>query len=212
MNTRLQVEHPVTEWITGLDLVRLQMEVAAGAVLPPEALEPSFVGHAIECRVYAEDPGAGHLPQTGSLLLVREPTGPGIRVDAALAEGQEIGVHFDPMLAKLSCWARDRDAAIARMRDALRRFVLLGVQTNLDHLQDILAVPEFRSGDLSTAFLDEHMAEWPPATSLPALAQAATALARTAAAGSESGTAENVTAAIDPWRALPGFRLSEGVD
>ena len=211
MNTRLQVEHPVTEWITGLDLVRLQLEVAGGEPLPPEALEPTFVGHAIECRVYAEDPAAGHLPQAGRLMLMREPSGPGVRVDAALAEGQEIGVHFDPMLAKLSCWARDRDAAIARMREALRRYVLLGVQTNLDHLQDILAVPAFRDGDLTTAFLDEHMAEWPPSEEIAPLAMAATLLADRYGAGraghADTSTADPLTG--DPWRTLGRFRIGD---
>jgi acetyl/propionyl-CoA carboxylase alpha subunit len=212
MNTRLQVEHPVTEWITGLDLVRLQLEVAGGAALPPEALEPTFVGHAIECRVYAEDPAAGHLPQAGRLLLVREPSGPGVRVDAALAEGQEIGVHFDPMLAKVSCWARDRDVAIARMREALRRYVLLGVQTNLDHLQDILAVAAFAEGDLTTAFLDEHLADWPPSEDLAPLAMAATLLADRYGAGrtghTDAGTADPL--AGDPWRTLGRFRMGAG--
>ena len=212
MNTRLQVEHPVTEWITGLDLVRLQLEVAGGAALPPEALEPSFVGHAIECRVYAEDPAAGHLPQAGRLLLLREPAGPGVRVDAALAEGQEIGVHFDPMLAKVSCWARDRDAAVARMREALRSYVLLGVQTNLDHLQDILAVPAFGAGDLTTAFLDEHMADWPRTEPVAPLAMAATLLADRYGAGragrGDSGPADPL--AGDPWRTLGRFRLGGG--
>ncbi len=212
MNTRLQVEHPVTEWITGLDLVRLQLEVAGGAALPPEALEPTFVGHAIECRIYAEDPAAGHLPQAGRLMLMREPSGPGVRVDAALTEGQEIGVHFDPMLAKLSCWARDRDAAIARMREALRRYVLLGVQTNLDHLQDILAVPAFADGDITTAFLDEHLADWPLADEVAPLALAATLLADRYGAGRvgsvDTGTADPL--AGDPWRTLGRFRLSGG--
>ncbi len=211
MNTRLQVEHPVTEWITGLDLVRLQLEVAGGATLPPEALDPSFVGHAIECRVYAEDPAAGHLPQAGRLMLMREPSGPGVRVDAALVEGQEIGVHFDPMLAKLSCWARDRDAAIARMREALGRYVLLGVQTNLDHLQDVLAVPAFREGDLTTAFLDEHLADWPASEEIAPLAMAATLLADRYGAGraghGETGTADPLAA--DPWRTLGRFRMSD---
>jgi acetyl/propionyl-CoA carboxylase alpha subunit len=211
MNTRLQVEHPVTEWITGLDLVRLQLEVAGGGVLPDEALHPTFTGHALECRVYAEDPGAGHLPQAGRLLLMREPSGPGVRVDAALAEGQEIGVHFDPMLAKVSCWARDRAGAIARMRQALQDYVLLGVQTNLDHLQDVIDLPAFRAGDLTTAFLDEHMKNWPAAYAVPPLAAAATALAaRYGGAGvSADDNARQDPLAGDPWRTLGAFRLAD---
>ncbi|NKB88249.1 MAG: ATP-grasp domain-containing protein [Acidobacteria bacterium] len=211
MNTRLQVEHPVTEWITGLDLVRLQLEVAAGSTLPPEALNPTFLGHAIECRIYAEDPGIGHLPQTGKLLLMREPAGPGVRIDSALREGQEIGMQFDPMLAKLSCWGPDRATAIDRTLQALRNYVLLGVRTNLDHLQDVVATEAFRAGDVTTAFLDEHMSEWPQSDEIPALAAAATALARSAGssgAGSTSGTTLDRLAS-DPWRTLGGFRVAD---
>jgi acetyl/propionyl-CoA carboxylase alpha subunit len=135
-----------------------------------------------------------------------------VRVDAALAEGQEIGVHFDPMLAKLSCWARDRDAAIARMQDALRRYVLLGVQTNLDHLQAVLAVPAFAEGDLTTAFLDEHLADWPPTADPAPLAMAATLLADRYGAGRSShadGGAPDPLAG-DPWRTLGRFRMGSG--
>jgi len=209
MNTRLQVEHPVTEWITGLDLVRLQLEVAAGAPLPPEAIDPSFLGHSIECRIYAEDPAAGYLPQSGRLLLVREPSGPGVRIDSALAEGQEVTIHFDPMLAKLSTWGRDRDSALARMAEALRRFVVLGVTTNIDHLQAVLAHPSFVAGDLSTAFLQEHLPDWTGSAPTPALALAATALAERFGAGRSSGTGgPNAATRYDPWDLSSGLRLS----
>ena len=216
MNTRLQVEHPVTEWTTGLDLVRLQLEVAAGGTLPPEALEPRFVGHALECRIYAEDPAAGFLPQSGRLLLVREPTGPGIRVDSALAEGQEITIHFDPMLAKISTWGRGRAESIARMREALRRFVLLGVRTNIDHLQDLLATDAFAAGRLHTGFLDEYLPDWAPPAQVPPLVLAATALAerfaagRTAAAEAPAATAGREV--FDPWETLAAFRVGAWSD
>ncbi len=208
MNTRLQVEHPVTEWVTGLDLVRLQLEVAAGSALPPEALEPAFVGHAIECRIYAEDPAAGHLPQSGRLLLVREPSGPGVRVDSALAEGQEITIHFDPMLAKLSTWGRDRASALARMREALRRFVVLGVTTNIDHLQSVVSHAAFAAGDLSTAFLEEHLPSWPGEERVPDLVLAATAVAARFGAGRTRRSQHGARRRYDPWDARTGLRLS----
>ncbi len=213
MNTRLQVEHPITEWVTGLDLVRLQLEVAGGAPLPPEALQPTFLGHALECRIYAEDPAAGHLPQSGRLLLVREPSGPGVRVDSALAEGQEVTIHFDPMLAKLSTWSRDRQGAIARMREALRRFVILGVRTNIDHLQDILATPAFVAGDLSTTFLDDHLPDWPGHLRVPDLVLAATAAAERFGAGRDRAEHDGEGGGEpfkDPWSGLRGFRLGAG--
>ena len=207
MNTRLQVEHPVTEWVTGLDLVGLQLEVAAGQPLPAEALEPTFLGHAVECRVYAEDPAAGHLPQSGTLLLVREPGGPGIRVDSALAEGQEVSIHFDPLLAKVSTWGRDRTQAIARMREALHRFVILGVRTNLDHLQDVLDHPAFREGALHTGFLDEHFGAWPGDPELDARVLAATALAERRGGATSGLTLRDAQIDNDPWGRLGRFRL-----
>lgn len=208
MNTRLQVEHPVTEWVTGLDLVRLQLEVACGTPLPREAMEPRFLGHALECRIYAEDPAAGNLPQSGRLLLVREPNGPGVRVDSALAEGQEVTIHFDPMLAKLSTWARDRAGAIARMQEALRRFVVLGVATNIDHLQDILATPAFQAGDMSTGFLEQHMPDWPGTIDVPELALAATAVAERFGAGrGRANGGDTHATAYDPWDAARGLRI-----
>ncbi len=210
MNTRLQVEHPVTEWVTGLDLVRLQLEVACGRPLPAEAVRPRCLGHALECRVYAEDPAAGYLPQSGRILLLREPAGPGVRVDSALKEGLEISVHYDPMLAKVSTWGRNRTVAIARMQEALRRFVLLGLRTNIDHLQDVLALPAFVEADLSTAFLDEHLPVWPVDFDVPDLARAATVLAGSSSASTPAGGAGSLGDQLrnDPWRTLGDFRIA----
>jgi acetyl/propionyl-CoA carboxylase alpha subunit len=203
VNTRLQVEHPVTELVTGLDLVALQLLVAAGRPLPPTALHPVSRGHAIEARVYAEDPAVGHLPQAGRLLVVREPQGPGLRVDAALVEGGEVSVDYDPMLAKVSAWGADREEARLRLAEGLSRFVVLGVRTNLGYLQDILAHPAFAAGDLSTAFLDEHFAGWTdaPPDDLVLAASALPASAARAAGGARA------SAAPDPWSTLTGFRL-----
>jgi len=207
MNTRLQVEHPVTEWVTGLDLVRLQLEVACGVELPPEALDPQLRGWSIECRVYAEDPGAGFLPQAGPVLVLREPSGPGLRIDSALREGLDVTVHYDPMLAKVSTFGRNRQEAIERMSEALSRYVILGLRTNLDHLQDVIAHEAFRSGDVTTAFLDEHLPDWQGSEPGDA-ALAATALPSGAAAARTGASGPSIA---DPWLSGSGFRIGEGV-
>ncbi len=152
MNTRLQVEHPVTELVTGLDLVQLQIAVAAGAALPFRQAKLRQRGHAIEVRVYAEDP-ASFLPATGRVALFAPADGPGIRNDAGLESGDEVTVHYDPMLAKLIVYAADRPAAIARLRRALDGYVVLGVTTNLPLLRAIAAHPAFAAGATQTDFL-----------------------------------------------------------
>ena len=226
MNTRLQVEHPVTELVTGLDLVRLQLEVASGESLPPAALQPVQRGHAIECRVYAEDPAHNFLPAAGRVLRVRRPEGPGIRVDAALRDGLEISIHYDPMLAKLIAFGRDRRECIERMRRALLDFAILGIPTNIEYLQAIVAHEAFMRGELSTHFLDEHLHGWQPRTSeLPAAALAGLAVAELsgaragganagaaatgvgAGAGADAGTDAGAGSGADsPWHALGGWR------
>ncbi len=156
MNTRLQVEHPVTEMVTGLDLVRLQVEVAAGRPLPVRQEDVRLAGHAIECRICAEDPQNGFLPQTGRLLRMDLPTGPHIRFENGLVEGQAVTSAFDPMLAKLVAHGESRAAAIEAGLAALRDTVLLGVGTNTDYLARVLDHPAFRAGDLHTGFVEEH--------------------------------------------------------
>ena len=142
MNTRLQVEHPVTELVTGRDLVHAQLRVADGEPLWFTQGDVAQRGHAIECRVYAEDASRGLLPQSGRLLRYVEPNGPGVRVDSGVREGQLIGVDYDPMLAKLIVYAETRDAALARMAQALRSFAILGVRHNIPFLLRLLALPE----------------------------------------------------------------------
>ena len=169
MNTRLQVEHPVTELVTGVDLVRAQLFVASGEPLPWRQATLSQRGHAIECRVYAEDPAQDYLPQAGQLLMYREPSGPGIRVDAGVVEGSTVSVFYDPMLAKLIVSGETREAAIARAIAALRQFIVLGIRTNIPFLMKILESAEFRSGNVHTGFLDaegEHL-RLPSDTELP---------------------------------------------
>jgi acetyl/propionyl-CoA carboxylase alpha subunit len=193
--------------VTGLDLVRLQLEVASGEPLPPAALQPMQRGHAIECRVYAEDPEHDFLPMSGTVQRIRHPGGPGVRVDGALRDGLEVSIHYDPMLAKVIAYGRDRPEAISRMQRALSEFVILGISTNLLYLQSILEVPAFRAGDLSTHFLGEHLRGWKPAAvALPAEALAALALHETRGrdgAAAESGGARSEPS---PWETLSGWR------
>src|SRR4029079_92867 len=152
MNTRLQVEHPVTELVAGVDLVQLQIAIAAGTPLPFGQADLGQRGHAIEARVYAEDP-ATFLPSTGRVAVFAAPAGPGIRNDAGLESGDEVTVHYDPMLAKLIVSAPDRPAAIARLRTALDDYTILGVTTNLPLLRAIAAHPDFGAGATHTGFL-----------------------------------------------------------
>jgi acetyl-CoA/propionyl-CoA carboxylase biotin carboxyl carrier protein len=157
MNTRLQVEHPVTEAITGLDLVELQLRAAAGEQLGIEQDEVVFTGHAIEARVYAEDPMAGFLPTGGRVQVLREPVGPGVRVDSALLPGLRISSDYDPMLAKVIAWAPDRDAAIALLRRSLDETVVLGVTTNHEFLQLLLALPQVAAATMDTELIGREL-------------------------------------------------------
>jgi acetyl-CoA carboxylase biotin carboxylase subunit len=158
MNTRLQVEHPVTELVTGIDIVAEQIRIAAGEPLSFTQEDVRFRGHAIEARVYAEDADAGFIPAIGRLALVRFPSGEGIRVDSGVLEGGEISAAFDPMIAKVCAHAPTRAEAIERERAALRGTVLLGAITNTAFLERVLAQPEFARGETHTGFIDEHAA------------------------------------------------------
>ncbi|MFN7982394.1 MAG: biotin carboxylase N-terminal domain-containing protein [Vicinamibacterales bacterium] len=156
MNTRLQVEHPVTEQVAGVDLVHAQLQVASGGGLPWTQFALTQRGHAIEARVYAEDPAQGFLPQAGRLLLYREPTTPGVRIDSGFREGDRVPVHYDALLAKVIATAETRDAAIARLSQALAQFPILGIQTNVPFLIRVLQSDAFRSGTIETGFLDHE--------------------------------------------------------
>jgi acetyl-CoA carboxylase biotin carboxylase subunit len=206
MNTRLQVEHPVTEAVAGVDIVRAQLDVAGGAPLPwtQEALVQR--GHAIEARVYAEDPASDFLPQAGRILLYREPSGPGVRVDSGIAEGSEVTVHYDPLLAKVVAFAETRVAAIARATAALRAYPILGIRTNVAFLGTILAHPSFRAGDISTAFVDERIDELVAGDAIPQDLEAAARAYRASASGfSEHARPEGRTYSADPWTTLTAW-------
>ncbi|HYD42005.1 MAG TPA: acetyl-CoA carboxylase biotin carboxylase subunit [Anaeromyxobacter sp.] len=158
MNTRLQVEHPVTEMVTGLDLVRMQLEVAQGERVPAQE-QLVRRGHAIEARVYAEDPARGFLPCPGKITYLRVPAGPGVRDDSGVYSGWVVPQYYDPMLSKLVAWAPTRDQAIARLLRALDEYTVHGITTNLPYLAAVLRHPAFRSGEYDTTFCARHAAE-----------------------------------------------------
>ncbi len=162
MNTRLQVEHPVTEAITGLDLVEWQLRVAAGEKLPFAQEEITLTGHAVEARVYAEDPARGFLPTGGRVLAVHEPAGPGVRVDSSLQDGTVVGSDYDPMLSKVIAHGADRIEALARLDAALAGTAVFGVQTNVEFLRFLLADARVVAGDLDTELLDARAADFAP--------------------------------------------------
>jgi acetyl/propionyl-CoA carboxylase alpha subunit len=205
MNTRLQVEHPVTELVTGVDLVRAQLLVASGEPLPWTQSALAQRGHAIECRIYAEDPAQDFLPQAGQLLMYREPVGPGIRVDAGVVEGSTVSVFYDPLLAKLIVYGETRAAATARMLAALDRFIVLGIRTNIPFLRRILTSAEFASAAVHTGFLDAEGARFrqPEEETLPAAAQAA--LAFHTDAGHGSADTSGVPRRPDPFETVRGW-------
>jgi acetyl-CoA carboxylase biotin carboxylase subunit len=154
MNTRLQVEHPVTELVTGLDLVRMQLEIAMGAPLRVRQEEIAARGHAIECRIYAEDPENGFCPSPGKITRLLQPAGPGIREDCGVYEGWEVPLEYDPMLSKLVAFGETRDAAIERMLRALGEYVVGGIRTNVGLFRRILMDAEFRAGRIDTGYLE----------------------------------------------------------
>lgn len=184
MNTRLQVEHPVTELVTGVDLVAWQLRVAAGEVLTLEQEDVRVTGHAVEARVYAENPARGFLPTTGRVLVLEEPSGDGIRVDSALVPGLEVTSDYDPMLAKVVSWGHDRAEALARLDAALGATTVLGVRTNTDFLRQVLQDPAVQAGDLDTGLLERllpglHFPPPPGATVVAAALWAGRASIRT---------------------------------
>jgi acetyl/propionyl-CoA carboxylase alpha subunit len=204
MNTRLQVEHAVTEQTTGVDLVAAQIRIAGGDLLPWSQDQLLHRGHAIEVRVYAEDPARDDLPQAGPLLLYREPSMPGVRVDAGVAEGGEVSVHYDPMMAKLIAWGDTRETARRRAIEALRSYPILGVRTNVPFLIALLEHPAFISGDVDTGFVDAErgalvaqLGSDPPPDALAVAAHAAE---------STPPGATRSSVGSDPWDALRGWR------
>ncbi|MCA2242384.1 acetyl/propionyl/methylcrotonyl-CoA carboxylase subunit alpha [Mycobacterium sp. WUMAC-067] len=201
MNTRLQVEHPVTEAVTGLDLVEWQLRVGAGEKLTFAQDDIELRGHAIEARVYAEDPARGFLPTGGRVLQVFEPSGNGVRVDSSLLPGTLVGSDYDPMLSKVIAHGDDRDEALAKLDRALSHTAILGVQTNIEFLRFLLADERVRAGDLDTALLDERLADFAPLPA-PDDVLAAAGLYRQSALASRAHRF-----AGNPWAAPTGWRV-----
>jgi acetyl-CoA carboxylase biotin carboxylase subunit len=156
VNARLQVEHPVTEMVTGVDLVKSMIEIAAGGALPVAQEQISWRGHAIECRIIAEDPARNFMPSPGTIRAQRPPGGPGVRFDGGTYDGYTVPVFYDPLIGKLICWGRDREHAIVRMARALDEMRIDGLTTSISFHRKVMAHPSFVSGDLHTGFLDEH--------------------------------------------------------
>jgi acetyl-CoA carboxylase, biotin carboxylase subunit len=203
MNTRLQVEHPVTELVTGIDLVEWQLRIASGEKLTIRQQDVTWTGSAIECRVYAEDPEQNYMPSPGKVEHLREPSGPGIRIDSGVYESWTVPMEYDPLLAKLCAWAGTREAAVHRMDRALAEYTLTGVRTNLPLFREILSDSEFRAGRLSTAFLDEFFKRRPAqAENMEAEAAAALVLSLLTGSGSAQAVASKwlATARLEALR------------
>ena len=198
MNTRLQVEHPVTEMVTGLDLVEWQLRVAAGEALPLRQEEIRLTGHAVEARVYAEDPARGFLPTGGTVLALAEPAGPHVRTDSGLTAGLDVTSSYDPMLAKVIAWAPDRDAALRRLQGALAATAVLGVTTNVAFLGALLTQPDVIAGRLDTGLVERHLGDL-AATDVPDAVLVAAAL--------ENLLARQPSGPVtDPWDIPDGWR------
>jgi acetyl/propionyl-CoA carboxylase alpha subunit len=211
MNTRLQVEHPITELVTGLDLVKWQLRIAAGEALPFSQANLSQRGHAIECRIYAEDPANHFLPVTGKVLRLVEPAGPGLRVDSGLASGDEVTPYYDPLLAKLIVLAENRPEASRKMAVALSQYVILGLTTNLPFLRDLITHQAFQRGETTTDFVEQHFMNWQPPAFPPDLALMAAALAEMEHEETKGRRGEEESSDLyNPWRRMSHFRIGEG--
>ena len=202
MNTRLQVEHPVTELVTGIDLVEQQLRIAAGEPLALKQHDVHLTGHAIEARLYAESPHRGFLPSTGEVLAWREPNGDGVRTDAGIREGQEVTAHYDPMLAKVIAYGDDRSQAIDRLDRALAETVVLGIDTNIAFLRRLLAEPDVRDGRLDTGLIDRMPETSVADPSQTLLDEAARRIARDETRALTGADAAGPTA----WHAATGWR------
>ncbi|MEZ5729393.1 MAG: acetyl/propionyl/methylcrotonyl-CoA carboxylase subunit alpha [Burkholderiaceae bacterium] len=233
MNTRLQVEHPVTEMITGFDLVEWQLRVAAGEPLPAQAADLGIGGHSIEARIYAENPNKSFLPSTGTIAHLRTPVaaefcGQGsparadgardaqpatVRIDAGVREGDTITPYYDPMIAKLIVWGEDRSQAIARMAQALAEFEVVGPATNVDFLRRLMENPDFVAGHPDTGLIERDSAQLVPAATAPAAATLAIAAAAVLVAESTGDAQAHARARsgwLDPWSRRSGWRVGGG--
>jgi acetyl-CoA carboxylase biotin carboxylase subunit len=209
VNARVQVEHPITEAVVGVDLVKQQIRVASGDQLSLEQDELVQRGHAIECRIYAEDPERNFLPCAGKILFVKEPEGPGIRCDSGIWSGCEVSVHYDPILSKLVVWDETREQACKKMAAALKHYAILGIKTTISFLADVMEHPAFLEGKTHTSFIPEHFPNWKPSEAEGLERQVA--LLAAAALDSKPATfrAEGAAAgdAFSPWKSGTKWRV-----
>ncbi len=206
VNTRLQVEHPVTEMVTGIDLVRKQIEIAAGEELGLTRDDIKGRGHALECRIYAEDPARDFIPSPGRISFLREPGGPGIRVDSGITEGFTVPFEYDPILSKLITHAETREKNISRMVSALKEYMVMGVKTPVEFLMDILESGAFRSGETTTGFIAKNFSDWAPGGQegeIACLAYLADEILGKRRKRPEEAAGEEMS----PWKTLGNWRL-----
>ncbi|MET1163484.1 MAG: biotin/lipoyl-containing protein, partial [Pseudoxanthomonas sp.] len=209
INTRLQVEHPVTELTTGLDLVEWQLRIAAGGALPLTQPQVPQKGHAIEVRLYAEDPEAGFLPGSGKLeKLVLPAPSPQVRIDSGVVEGDTVSIFYDPMIAKLIVWDQDRPSALARLREALAQCEIVGPKSNIEFLEQLIRHTSVVEGSIDTGYLDRHLEEFMPAHAVdPSLLLAAATATLLAQENNARESATHSTDTTSPWAIADGWRL-----
>jgi acetyl-CoA carboxylase biotin carboxylase subunit len=213
VNARLQVEHPVTELTTGIDLVHQQIKIAAGEKLAFKQEDLKQRGHAIEGRIYAEDPARGFLPSSGKILFLQEPRGPGIRVDSGIYAGWDVPIYYDPILAKLIVWGENREIACRRMLAALKDYVILGIATTIPFLREVIGHPEFLAGRTTTNFIQKYFAGWQETireVDLRRLAQAAAAYLELNRKPVYKAEGISRTTRLSPWQSLGRWRIGGG--
>jgi len=211
VNARIQVEHPVTEFVTGIDLVKQQIRIAAGDPLPFQQKDLQQKGHAIECRIYAEDPENDFFPSLGTIHFVQEPSGPWIRNDSGIFSGIEVSMYYDPILAKLIVWGENRNDAINRMKTALENYIILGIKTQVPFLKEVITNPEFIAGNTTTDFLPTYFADWKQSASdddtIPIILAAAAIHNSNNAKQQVSGQKKLV---YNPWTTIGQWEALEG--
>jgi acetyl-CoA carboxylase biotin carboxylase subunit len=211
VNARLQVEHPVTEMVCGVDLVHAQIRIAAGEKLWLNQSDLSQKGHAIECRVYAEDPENNFLPSAGKILYMKEPSGPGVRHDCGVYSGSEVSVYYDPILSKLITWAPNREICCQRMSAALNDFPILGIKTDIEFLRDVVSNPEFIKGNTFTNFIPTYMPNWTPRTDDNIIEKSLiTASLFSSNQKMATGFSSEQTEMPSPWLTLGDWEISGG--
>jgi acetyl-CoA carboxylase biotin carboxylase subunit len=209
VNARVQVEHPVTELISGVDIVKQQIAIASGSKLPFSQSELSQRGHAIECRIYAEDALNGFLPSPGKILFMREPTGPGVRHDCGIYSGWQVPTHYDPILSKVIAWGEDREVARTRLVNALSEYTVLGIRTTIGFSRALLMHSAFVHGDTHTDFIEKNMRDWKPASGEADTLRAALIAASVASLSREAPRADRRASQGNPspWQRIGEWEL-----